>query len=86
METRKVKLPYHEKLVEELLAIRYTYTPTGKIKIESKDDLKKRLLKSPDHADALSLTFANDIMMGQGGTSSIYKWNKPIRRNLRGVA
>ena len=86
LETRKVKLPYHEKLVEELLAIRYTYTPTGKIKIESKDDLKKRLLKSPDHADALSLTFANDIMLGQGGTSSIYKWNKPIRRNLQGVA
>ena len=86
LETRKVKLPYHEKLVEELLAIRYTYTPTGKIKIESKDDLKKRLLKSPDHADSLMLTFYGDMMLASGGTKNAYQWNQPIRRNLQGVA
>ena len=28
-------------------------TATGKIKIESKEDMKKRGIQSPDHADAL---------------------------------
>jgi len=31
---------------------------TGKIKIEGKSDIKKRLPRSPDMADALCLTFA----------------------------
>jgi hypothetical protein len=30
----------------------------GKILIEPKDDIKARLGRSPDHADALALTFA----------------------------
>ena len=42
---------------KELLYIRYRMTLNGKIQLMPKIDMKKKLGKSPDHADALSLTF-----------------------------
>ena len=49
-----------KKLASELVAIEWTVTSTGKIQIESKEDIKKRLGHSPDHADALALTYTPD--------------------------
>jgi hypothetical protein len=46
------------RLAAELAAIEWTVTSTGKIHIEPKEDIKKRLGHSPDHADALALTYA----------------------------
>jgi hypothetical protein len=43
----------------ELLKIRYKKDYTGKIKLEPKEDMRKRGVESPDIADALALTFAN---------------------------
>lgn len=40
------------KLKEELEGIQYSFNNHGGIKIESKDDMKKRGVKSPDYADA----------------------------------
>ena len=40
----------------ELANIKYTYNSKGKIILESKEDMKKRGLDSPDVADALALT------------------------------
>ena len=34
----------------------------GKIQLESKEDMKKRGLPSPNRADALALTFAQTVM------------------------
>jgi hypothetical protein len=48
-------------LVADIQDIRFGYTPTGKIKIEAKDEMKKRLGFSPDIGDALCLTFANMV-------------------------
>ena len=42
----------------ELANRKYKFNSTGKLQIESKDDMKKRGLNSPDVADALMLTFA----------------------------
>jgi hypothetical protein len=42
----------------ELTRIRYKKDLSGKIKLESKDDMRKQGIKSPDVADALALTFA----------------------------
>lgn len=42
----------------DLLGRRYSYTLTGQVDLERKDDMKKRGLPSPDVADALALTFA----------------------------
>lgn len=44
--------PADETLQEQLRGIVYEYTTMGRIKIEAKDDMKKRGVKSPDYADA----------------------------------
>jgi phage terminase large subunit len=44
--------PKDETLQEQLRGIVFEYTTQGRIKIESKDDMKKRNVKSPDYADA----------------------------------
>jgi phage terminase large subunit len=61
LETRAVKLPKDDDLRAELIAPTYAFASNGKIKVESKSELKKRGMRSPDLADALCLTFA-----GQG--------------------
>jgi len=43
------------KLVAQLPTIRYSYTSKGQIKIESKESMRKRGLKSPDFADCLCI-------------------------------
>lgn len=56
------KLKLGEDLRAELTTIRYDITDsTGRIKIESKDSMKKRGLSSPNLADGLCLTFADGI-------------------------
>ena len=39
----------------KLVAIRWRPTSEGKVQIEAKDDLKKRLGRSPDRADAVTM-------------------------------
>lgn len=51
--------PYWKKLREELLEPTYKIA-NGKVVAESKDDMKKRGLKSPNLADALNTTFYQD--------------------------
>lgn len=50
------RLPDDDKLKNQLASIKFKYTSKGQIQIESKDDMKKRGLKSPDRADALAIT------------------------------
>lgn len=45
-----------ERLKNELCSIRYTIESDGKIKVESKDDMKARGLHSPDVADSLVMS------------------------------
>ena len=52
IERGEVGLPDNAGLIAELSAIRYRFSPQGKIQIESKDELKPRLGRSPDLADA----------------------------------
>lgn len=47
-------LPEHSRMRTEALAVHYKYDDRNRIKIERKEDIKKRLNgKSPDYADAL---------------------------------
>jgi hypothetical protein len=48
--------PADDELAAQLGSIKYRFTARGQIQIESKDDMKKRGLPSPDKADALMLT------------------------------
>ena len=53
-----VALPPDDELLGQLTSRRYSYTSRGQVKVESKDDMKKRGLSSPDRADAVVLAFA----------------------------
>lgn len=57
-EARDVCIPDDGRLVGELSAVHYGETLSGKIKVESKDEMRARSLVSPDLADALMMTFA----------------------------
>ena len=57
-ESRAVTIPKDDGLIAELVSPKYKLESSGKIKIESKDDMKKRGVRSPNKADALCLTFA----------------------------
>jgi len=86
LEGRDCSLPRDELLLAELVAPRYSFTSSGKIKIEGKDQMKARGLKSPDKADALCLSLAGEAAIALHGSGAANRWNKPIRRQLRGVA
>jgi hypothetical protein len=50
--------PLDEELAAQLGALRWHRDSKGRIVIESKDEMRKRGLPSPDRADAMSMTFA----------------------------
>ena len=52
-----IQIPNDEELKGQLASIKYKYTPKGQVQIESKEDMKKRGLPSPDKADAVALSF-----------------------------
>lgn len=54
----------------ELANIKYKFNSNGKLQLESKEDMKKRGLDSPDVADALMLTFAKKNVIFAGGQSA----------------
>jgi hypothetical protein len=53
-----VSLEDNDEIHSDLIAPHFTFDSQGRLKLESKDDIKKRYTKSPDLADALALTFA----------------------------
>ena len=71
-EGRDVKIPQDDALIQELSSIRYKYLSTGKLKIESKDEMKRRGQRSPDVADSFVLTFADQGALASG---SYGRWN-----------
>ena len=61
--------PKDEDLAAQLVDLRYKPTSTGKVQIESKKDMKMRLGRSPDDADALALACMVEKVSGVG-----YSW------------
>jgi phage terminase large subunit len=57
-DSRAVTMPKDDALVAELVGPTYKLESSGKLKVEGKDDMKKRGIKSPNKADAFCLTFA----------------------------
>lgn len=86
LEERACAMPNQEELLTELATPRYTLTSSGKHKVESKSEVKKRTNRgSPDLADALVLTFASTAGTALHGFSLSGSWTKPLRRGLRVV-
>lgn len=52
------QLPEDEDLFNELISAGKKFDSRGRLQLESKDEIKKYLGRSPDKADALALTFA----------------------------
>ncbi len=55
LDKGEVSFPDDEDLIADLSALRYFFTADGKIQLESKDAVRQRLRRSPDHADAVAL-------------------------------
>ena len=85
LEQRNCVLPKDDDLLSDLTAPRYTFNSSGKLRVESKDEMKKRGLASPDLADACILTLAGEAAVGIYGSSSGSTWTKPLKRLLKGV-
>jgi hypothetical protein len=54
----QVELPNLPELMDDLLVIKRKPSATGKLRLETKDEMRRRGVKSPDVGDALALTFA----------------------------
>lgn len=85
-ENKDCKIPRDDdRLRYELTTPRYQFSTSGKMKLESKEEMKKRGLRSPDFADAFILTFASDATTAAGSGSYVSNWAKPLKRNIRGI-
>lgn len=56
------------QLIKQICSVEYFYNSNGKIQLEKKENVKKRLKQSPDGADAAALTFAINL-------DNLFKYN-----------
>ena len=56
-----VQIPDDDELAEELRSINRVKVAQDRLQLEDKEELKKRIGRSPDKADALALTFAEPV-------------------------
>jgi hypothetical protein len=58
---REVSIPDEDVIESDLVSFGYKHDIQGRLLLESKVDVKKRLKRSPDVGDAMALTFAYEI-------------------------
>lgn len=56
-EAGNISIPDDLELIAQLSSVKYKINSRGQLQIESKEEMKKRGVKSPDKADALALAF-----------------------------
>lgn len=61
LENKPASIPDSDELMADLTQIRYSYDSNNALKMERKEDMKKRGFRSPDMADSLGLTFAKPV-------------------------
>lgn len=76
----EIALPPDDRLIGELTAPRYVYKSGGKIQVESKESVKKRIGRSTDAADAVIMVymeqFVADDLDGLGSVSGFQsRWS-----------
>jgi phage terminase large subunit len=85
LETRAVRLPRHEQLRDDLVAPRYSFVSDGRLQVEPKNSMRARGLPSPDCADALIMTFAEQgLGIASGMTSGLHD-SQGMKMDLMGV-
>ncbi len=85
LERKDCHLAGDDALAEELVGPRYMDLSNGKLQVESKHDLKKRGVRSPNRADAFLLTLASDAVSASGGSATRHAWSEPLKRPIAGI-
>ena len=75
-------IPDDDALHADLVAPGYKYDVRQFLVLESKEDIRKRGLKSPDGGDAVSLTFAAPVKAESGAPGG--RWRAGRGRGLLG--
>jgi hypothetical protein len=55
---KKLRGDVFGELLRQMSAVRYTYDEMGRVKLEPKEVIRKRIGRSPDHLDALVMAFS----------------------------
>lgn len=58
LERGEIALKPDDVLAKQLLDLEWHFNSSGQVQIESKEDMRKRGMPSPDRADALAIAFA----------------------------
>jgi hypothetical protein len=83
LEDQPNSLPDDDSLEADLTAPQYTYDSSRRLKLESKEVMKRRGINSPDSADALALTFAMPFSSTSGKASSFKEQRSTAKRDWR---
>ena len=78
---RDCSLPKDDTLFAELIAPQYDFNSVGKIRMESKQQMRRRGIASPDRADALALSFAS-AGTAFSGTGAV-PWRTQLKSRVR---
>lgn len=70
-----VQIPDDDRLHADLTSVKRGYNSSGKLQLESKQQIKKRLLRSPDGADALAVTFAQPVPINEFRNLKVRNFN-----------
>lgn len=76
-----VQIPNDDELFDDLCSVNKKYDSRGRLQLESKEDVKKRIGRSPDKADAFVLTFAEPVI--DNGGVRMYGENDTIESLFR---
>lgn len=71
----EVSIPDDDDIETDLCSFGYSHKGE-KIKLEAKDEVKKRIRRSPDVGDAIALTFATPLNNMMGGASHLDIWSQ----------
>jgi hypothetical protein len=85
LEARDCRIPKDEQLFAELVGPRFSFASNGKMKVEGKDEMRRRGLGSTDMADAFCLTFAGSAATALYGRQDGQNWSKPVLRRIPGI-
>jgi hypothetical protein len=85
LEDQPNKLPNDDALEADMTAPQYTYDSSRRLKLESKEMMRKRGVSSPDSADALALTFAVPFSAAAEAPSAFKKVRVGGKRDWRAL-
>lgn len=85
VEAGRISIPDDKYLKEELAEVKYFFNMRGKIQLESKDDIKERLGRSPNRADAFVL-LVRGFKKAQPARGKKDRWNPEDTSSRSGVS